>query len=377
MDVSIVVPTLNEAANVQRLVELLSATLTGYSWEVIFVDDDSQDGTPEVAKSLSQSDARVRCLHRIGRRGLAGACIEGVLSSAATCIVVMDADLQHDERIIPAMLERLSAGADLVIGTRQKAQSDQIFSGKRSSASRLATDLAVSLLGARVTDPMSGFFAIRRRLFNELAPGLADTGFKILLDLLTTTSRPLAIEEVMYDFRHRESGHSKFGVRVVLDYLGLVVHKLSGGLLPHRFLLFCIVGSIGVAAHLTALRILMQMTSLSFVVCQVMATYLAMTFNFFLNNILTYQDMVLRGTSALKGLLKFYLVCSLGTLANVGVADLALDVTGRWWLAGFAGIMTGSIVNFAMSDHFVWTPKRKMKSVSLDPAPVETPVKTA
>jgi dolichol-phosphate mannosyltransferase len=204
-------------------------------------------------------------------------------------------------RIIPTMIAQLAAGTDLAIGTRQTMQSDRIFSSKRSSASRLATHLAIGLLGARVSDPMSGFFAIRRRLFNEVAPGLADTGFKILLDLLTTAPRPLVIEEVMYEFRHREAGKSKFGVRVALDYLGLVVHKLSGGLLPHRFLLFCLVGFVGVSAHLAVLRVLLNVTPLSFVVCQVLTTYLTMTVNFTLNNLLTYQDMVLRGNAALPG----------------------------------------------------------------------------
>src|SRR5690349_23079143 len=117
--ISVVVPTFNERDNVAQLCRKLDATLAGIAWEVVFVDDNSPDKTWQVVRELARQDIRVRCIRRIGRRGLSGACIEGILASSGPFAAVMDADLQHDETQLPKMLSLLEGGkAELVVGSR-------------------------------------------------------------------------------------------------------------------------------------------------------------------------------------------------------------------------------------------------------------------
>src|SRR5215475_9208314 len=180
-ELSVVVPTFNERDNVTVLYRRLQATLAGIAWEVVFVDDNSPDGTWEVVRGLARKDSRVRCIRRIGRRGLSGACIEGILASSAPYAAVIDADLQHDETQLPKMLALLKSGqADLVVGSRYiEGGSADSFNKQRASASALATEVAKRALGVSVADPMSGFFMIRADRFSQLAPQLSTQGFKI------------------------------------------------------------------------------------------------------------------------------------------------------------------------------------------------------
>jgi len=354
--VSVVVPTFNESQNLPRLVALLDRTLGDMAWEVVFVDDDSPDGTWQVAKQLAQADPRVRCLRRVGRRGLAGACIEGALSSAAPFVAVMDADLQHDETILPAMIARLQSDeADIVIGSRaaQGGSADAGFTARRAFASRLATRLAGLLIGRQVSDPMSGFFALKREVFEAAAPRLIPSGFKILLDLLASTDGKVRVAELPFHFRTREQGLSKFDARAMLDFAGLLIHRLTGGAISVRFLAFMIVGSTGVCIHLATLWLGLRL-GLVFGAAQTVATLVAMTSNFGVNNLLTYSDMKLRGGAALAGLLKFYAVCSVGAIANIGIAFWIFEANEAWWLAGIAGVIVGATFNYTMSSIFVW-----------------------
>ncbi len=364
--VSIVAPTFNESRNVAAFVSRIDKAMGETSWEVIFVDDDSEDGTWHYAKKLSERDSRVRCLRRIDRRGLAGACIEGVLSSSANFIVIVDADLQHDEAIIPEMLTHLEADtADLVIGTRivKPETEDAGFSKQRVRASQIATRLATAFLGTKVTDPMSGFFAMRRESFENIAPRLSTSGFKILLDILASSWPPLRVQEVGFHFRSRNDGESKFDMRAMLDFGSLLVNKATGGMVPARFVLFGLVGGLGVFVHLAALRFSFGTGEVTFTEAQAIATCIAMTSNFFINNMLTYRDMKLRGVAAMTGLVKYFLLCGLGSIANVGMASWLFGVNGSWWLAGTAGVIVGSVFNYSMSSAFVWRRKPRQTFV--------------
>ena len=355
-ELAIVVPTLNENGNVPLLVLQLARALEGIAWEVIFVDDDSADGTSATARRLARRDPRVRCLRRIGRRGLAGACIEGMLAASAPAIAVMDADLQHDEKCLSEMLERFRAGADLVVGTR-RTQDGLVTAGLspvRRWGSRLATKLARRLAGVKLSDPMSGFFLIRQDVFEALAPRLSNQGFKLLLDIVASQPRPLVVKEVAYNFRPRRHGHSKLDGLVVFEYAGLLLAKLSGDLLATRFLLFMLVGASGLGVHLLALKGALGLPQLGFDLAQTCAAYVAMTWNFWLNNVLTYRDCRLRGRAILKGLLSFYAVCSVGAVANVGVASWVYGGEPTWWLAGGAGALMGGFFNYAASSTFTW-----------------------
>ncbi len=353
---SVIVPTFNERDNVTRLYRQLETALAGVGWEVIFVDDNSPDGTWEVVRTLAQADSRVRCLRRIGRRGLSGACIEGIMASSAPFAAVIDADLQHDETQLPKMLALLQGGeADLVVGSRYvEGGSADSFNRQRAGASALATEVAKRLLRIRIADPMSGFFAIRRDRFEQLAPQLSTQGFKILLDIVATARGSLRVKEIPYSFGSRLHGESKLDSTVALDFLGLVLAKLTHDVVSLRFLLFAMVGSIGLFVHLATLFAALEIFDLPFPELQAFGALLAMTSNFILNNFLTYRDQRLRGFAILRGLLLFYLVCSVGLFANVGVAFSVYDQEPIWWLAGAAGALMGVVWNYAMSGLFVW-----------------------
>src|SRR6201747_2334762 len=353
---SVVVPTFNERDNVTVLYRRLEATLAGIPWEGVFVADNSPDGTWQVVRSLAREDSRVRCIRRIGRRGLSGACIEGILASSAPCAAVIDADLQHDETQLPKMLALLQGGeADLVVGSRYiEGGSADSFDKQRAGASMLATQVAKRVLRVEIADPMSGFFMIRRDRFEQLAPQLSTQGFKILLDIVATARGSLRIKEIPYSFGSRLHGESKLDSMVALDFLGLVLAKLTHDLVSLRFLLFATVGSIGLFVHFAALFVALEGFRLPFPQAQACGALLAMTSNFLLNNFLTYRDQRLKGFGILRGLLLFDLVCSVGLIANVGVAFSVYDQEPIWWLAGAAGALMGVVWNYAMSGLFVW-----------------------
>jgi dolichol-phosphate mannosyltransferase len=353
---SVIVPTFNERDNVTPLFRRLEATLAGVAWEVIFVDDNSPDGTWDVVRQLARQDSRIRCIRRIGRRGLSGACIEGILASSAPCAAVIDADLQHDESQLPKMLALLQAGeADLVVGSRYIAGgSAESFNKQRAGASALATEVAKRVLRVKIADPMSGFFMIRRDRFEQLAPQLSTQGFKILLDIVATARGNLRVKEIPFTFGSRLHGESKLDSMVALDFLGLVLAKLTHDVVSLRFLLFAMVGSLGLVVHLAALFIALNELDLLFPQAQACGAIVAMTSNFILNNFLTYRDQRLKGFAILRGLLLFYLVCSVGLFANVGVAFSVYDKQPIWWLAGAAGALMGVVWNYAMSGLFVW-----------------------
>jgi dolichol-phosphate mannosyltransferase len=353
---SVVVPTFNERDNVTVLYRRLEATLAGIPWEVVFVDDNSPDGTWEVVRGLARQDPRVRCIRRIGRRGLSGACIEGILASSAPYAAVIDADLQHDETQLPKMLALLEAGeADLVVGSRYiEGGSAASFNKQRAGASAFATEIARRTLKVEILDPMSGFFMIRRDRFEQIAPKLSTQGFKILLDIVASAEGGLRTVEIPFTFGTRLHGESKLDSMVALDFLGLVLAKLTNDALSLRFLLFAMVGGTGLVVHLATLFVGLNVLDMPFAEAQALGAFIAMTSNFILNNFLTYRDQRLKGFAILRGLLLFYLVCSVGLFANVGVAFSVYDQEPIWWLAGAAGALMGVVWNYAISGLFVW-----------------------
>ena len=356
IELSVVLPTFKERDNVAELVRRLDVALAGIGWEAIFVDDNSPDGTAETAKAIAVRDPRVRCLRRVGRRGLAGACIEGILSSSAPLVAVMDADLQHDERALVAMLEKLRGGAcDLVAASRYiEGGSAASFDKSRGALSRLATRITANLLDVPLSDPMSGFFMLRRDRFDAIADRLSPAGFKILLDIVATAGPSLRVAEQSYVFGRREQGESKFNVQVGVEFLGLIFAKLTGDLVEPRFIFFALVGAIGLVVHLIALKLSLLGGIEPFYRAQAVATFVALCSNFFLNNELTYRDRRLKGFAMLWGFIVFCLFCSIGALTNVGTANWLYSEKEVWWVAGAAGAVMGLFWNYAMSSLFVW-----------------------
>ena len=360
-DLTIVVPTFNERDNVRPLYDLLAQALAGTAWEVVFVDDDSPDGTAEAVRALAAEVGNLRLIHRVGRRGLSGACIEGILSSVSPFVAVIDGDLQHDETRLPVMLQQLrdDPQVDLVIGTRNAlgGTAGEGLSPLRKWGSDLATSLAARLLRITASDPMSGFFMVRRESFVQIVTGLQSEGFKILADMLSASQGRWQVREVPFEFRSRQHGESKMDSAVTLEFLGLLLARMTGGLVSIRFVLFLMVGLSGVFVQLLTLRLLLSFVTESFLVAQTIGVFTAMTSNFVFNNALTYRDRALRGADFFRGLLSFYLVCSIGAAANIGLAE-TLYAFGAWPLfASICGAVVGALWNFVDSAVFTWRAK--------------------
>ncbi len=354
---SIVVPTFNEAGNVVELRDRVAAALPGVDWELIYVDDDSPDGTAQRLLDLAQQDRRVRCMLRIGRRGLASACIEGMLAASSPIVAVIDADLQHDETRLPAMLDLLrDPDVDVVVGSRYaEAGSVEGWDASRAAISRLATRLSRLVLKAELKDPMSGFFMIRREvLVRCVRAGVSGVGFKILLDLFATAPLPLRFKEVPYHFRNRFSGESKADTNVAWEYFVMLLDRFFGRVVPIRFIAFSLVGGLGLLLHLLVLSILFKGGHVGFLAAQTTATFVAMTGNFLLNNLLTYRDMRLRGWSLLRGWVSFTLACSIGALANVGIAAYLFERNAYWVASAMAGVLVGAVWNYAVTAVYTW-----------------------
>jgi dolichol-phosphate mannosyltransferase len=354
---SVVVPTYREAANVPVLFGRLKAALDSLPWEMVVVDDDSPDGTADIAFRIAARDCRMRCLKRVNRVGLAGAVIEGWLSSSADFVAVIDGDLQHDEKILPEMYLALeSGGCDLAIGARAPdPRAARGLSPARQRLSDLGAWFFRLVAGAQVSDPMSGFFMARRDVVTKYAPRLSPDGFKILVDLILSSGGALKIVEIPFVFRKREAGESKLSPIVGLDFLGLVAHHASGGLLPIRFVLFALIGGSGVVVHLAALYTFVTwLGDERFALSQSLATLTAMASNFVLNNEITYRAYRYRGLGMIGGFALFALLCSVGAVANVNIASWVFQWQNVWWAAGIAGAAVGVVWNYAASTTFVW-----------------------
>lgn len=357
-ELTIVVPTLNERANIGLLVARLRAALAHIQWEVVFVDDDSKDGTITAVRDIAAIDYRVRAIRRIARRGLAGACLEGILSSSAPIVAVMDGDLQHDETRLSAMFEIVRGGeADMVIASRyqEDGSAGGAMTRVRTSGSKLATRLAQLLLKTPINDPMSGFFMARREIVDAVAPRLSRQGFKILLDIVAS-SPAMRIKEIPYVFGPRLHGQSKLDSMAVFEYIGLLIAKASGDLISTRFLAFGLVGSAGVLVHLAVLHGLL-LRGLPFAAGQTAAMFTAMAFNYTLNNAFTYRDLRRRGWQFMTGFGMFAALCSFGVVAGVGVSSLLYTNPSRWWVAGLAAATVGAAWNYVTNSAITWRPR--------------------
>jgi len=358
IDLAIILPTLNERGNLAPLVERIAGAMGGIAWEVIIVDDDSHDGTADEARALALDDPRVRVIQRIGRRGLASAAIEGFCATPAPYVAVMDADHQHDPALLPAMLAALKAGeAEICVASRfvPGASTEDWAAPERERLSAFANGLARRLTGVELTDPMSGYFMLETARARALVPRLSGIGFKILLDLLATADAPMQVKEFPLRFAARREGTSKLDRAVLFDFLAGLYDKTLGRVIPTRFALFGTVGGLGVVVHFVVLWALLFVLGEGFALAQTGAVLVAMSFNFWLNNWLTYRDKRLKGWGAvLRGWLGFCATCAVGAFANVAIATF-LEGQGLFWaLAALAGILVGSVWNYALSSRFVW-----------------------
>jgi dolichol-phosphate mannosyltransferase len=358
LELAIVLPTLNERANIAPMVARLEQALGASGWEAVFVDDDSRDGTAELVREIGRTDPRIRVIQRIGRRGLASAAIEGMCATAAPFVAVMDADHQHDPALLLDMLAAVKSDEyDLAYASRfaSGASADGLSSKGREKGSRIANALARKLTGTELSDAMSGFFLLRTEQLRKQADRLSGIGFKIMLDILATAEPPLRVKEFPLKFAQRAAGESKLDHGVVLDFLAGLYERWLGRIIPTRFALFGSVGALGVVVHMAVLTPIYKLAGLPFTLSQAVAALVAMTFNFWLNNLLTYRDQKLSGFKALCfGWGKFCLACAIGYFANIAVAGLLNDNGVHWYVAAIIGVMVASVWNYALSSRFVW-----------------------
>lgn len=356
LELAVVIPTFEERDNIAPVLNRLAEVLAGIRYEVIFVDDDSRDGTADRIREIARTSSNVRVLQRLFRRGLGSACIEGMMATAAPCIAVMDADLQHDERILPQMFAKLKTdGLDIVVATRHgEGGSMGAFARRRVLLSNLGNRLSRSLMTTPISDPMSGFFILTRSYLEEVVRSASGIGFKILLDLVASGHRPALVGEVPYTFRERLHGSSKLGLRACLDFVELLLDKKVGNFVPVRFLVFGAVGAVGVLLSSLVMCLLVLVFRVEFLWALAAATFAAMTANFFLNNCATYRDRGLRGRRILTGLASFYAACSIGAAINFEVAKSAIRLGLPWYLAGACGLAVGALWNYGITSFTTW-----------------------
>jgi dolichol-phosphate mannosyltransferase len=355
-ELCLVIPTFNERDNIVPLIERIEAALKGTRYEIMFVDDNSPDGTADQVRSAGLKDSRIRVIRRVKRRGLSSAVVEGCLATNAPYIAVMDCDLQHDERILPVMFEALNSGSyDLVIGSR-RVEGGRLggMSTLRQRISRWSSDFARWVLKSDVQDLMSGFFMMRREIIDETAPKLTQIGFKILADILATSPRHLRIKEIPIQFRPRLAGQSKLDKQVAVEFVLLLLDKTIGRWIPTRLVAFMAVGSIGVIVHFAILTLLHRELNVGFDASQILAALTAITANYSVNNAFTYGDLRLRGARWILGWLSFSLISAIGAVGNVGVAHVLFNANIDWGLSALAGVVVGTVWNFAMTRIYVW-----------------------
>lgn len=355
-DLSIIIPTYNERDNIEPLTRRLQTHLDGnVDYEIIVVDDDSPDQTWALAETLSKADPRLRVLRRTTKKGLASAVVDGFSSATGNVLAVIDADLQHDESILLSMHDQI-ANHDIVVGSRKVAGGGiSQWNPLRRLISWFATQLARRFLRVPIADPMSGYFMLRREVFNEVAPKINPTGFKILLEIARHADSP-KIAEVGYLFRPRQFGKSKLSVGPIFAYLGLIYDATIEKILPMRLIKFCIVGLSGVFVNLGILYLFANLFALPKEAALIPAIAFSILSNYTLNNFWTFRDQVLRSWNAFTiGAVKYAAICSAGSLMNYAAALLLCKAAGmNLYLADIGGICLATIWNYCANARYTW-----------------------
>ena len=358
--ISIIIPTYNEYKNLPRLLDQLLNLETIFEKEIIIVDDNSSDGTQNLARSYSKNDRRIRLICRLGRSGLSSAIKEGCLCASGDLIVIMDADGQHEPNSIINGLKKFNnKNIDIIIGSRFLEESIiKGLSSKRESGSSIANFLARITLHStykKLTDYMTGFILLKRNSCIKYIEKIDVNGFKFLYELLSLSKGKLTVIEIPLVFGLREFGQSKLDLAVIWDFLISLIHNFFGRIIPRRAFSFALVGLIGVFVQMFVIYFLIGVTDFDFEKVLPIGVILAATSNYIINNILTFRSSKLSGKNFYFGLFKFLLVASLPIIANIGVANLFYNqLSSNTFIAQIAGIFVVFIWNYAASSRVVW-----------------------
>jgi dolichol-phosphate mannosyltransferase len=354
---SLVICTLNEGEAIGPLLDEIRGALGDVSFEIIVVDDDSSDGTAEVVGAAAKADPRIKLIVRKGVRGLASAAVRGWDAATGQVLALMDGDGQHDPAVIPRLLAAVEGGADLAVGSRYMSQDASGLTGRRHWISRAATRMAGLVLRARLHDPMSGLFAMRRDWYEAARPRLSTVGFKILLDLVASSPGRPKLAESPTALRPRRGGESKLDLRVMLDLASLMIEKRTGKLIPSRFVEFSLVGLTGVGVNVLVAQLLGEFMGAQ--AAFAIATFVAMTSNYWLNTLLTYRDQRLRGWRRWRGLLLFYVACSGGALVSQGVFAGLQALGVNRLLGNIVAALSGGVWNYVATRWTIWTADKR------------------
>ena len=359
--VTFVLPTFNEKKNVKVIIDSINSLSHDFDCEIIVVDDNSPDGTGDVVKGLTYTYANLRIISRYGRRGLASAIKDGILSATGQFVVIMDVDGQHDTEIAIEMINRLlhSNSLDLVVGSRFSEGSQILGLGtKRSLGSKLANTfsrLSLNYKYRHLHDYMSGFFTLRYSSVSPYCKLIDIDGFKFLYELLSVSKGKLLIEEVPFRFMNRLDGSSKLDLAIVWDFIVSLIHSFFFRVLPRRMIAFGLVGCTGVLVQLLTSEALASLTMGSFAHTTTIAVCLAATWNYAVNNQITFASSRLKGLDFTVGLFKFMAVSSLPIAANIGIATyFHQSLFASPVLAQFAGIAVSYLWNYMASSKVVW-----------------------
>ena len=355
---TIIVPTYNEVDNISNFIIKINEILKNINFQILFVDDKSNDGTIDKINKFKERYDNIELIVRTGRRGLSGACIEGIQNAKSNYVAIIDCDLQHDEKLLLKMLQTFEKEEllDLVIGSRhiEEGDSQKGLSYLRNLGSQYAIRMTQKLLKIKINDPMSGFFMAKKSSLVPLLFKLQPNGFKILADILATSKGDLLTKELGYEFKKRNAGYSKMNFSIILELFGLILSHLSFGIISIRFVLFGFVGFSGVIVQLISTYFFFKIVTLTFFYSHLISIFITMTSNFYLNNSLTFKDHSLAGRSFLKGLISFYIVCSIGAFANIAVAEKIFNSIEIWYIASLIGALVGALWNFIFSSLFTW-----------------------
>ena len=305
-----------------------------------------------------KNSSTIRLIHRIGRKGLAGAVIEGVYAANADFVAVMDCDMQHDETKLLEMIELFSKNTslDIVIGSRFTETGDiseKAFSKMRALGSKITTFIIKKVLNIASTDPLSGFFMVKKETFLKSSEKFTNSGFKILADFLATSGTSIEIREIGYTFKNRVAGESKMSFLTAFELFGLVLSQILKGRVSIRFILFCMVGLSGIFVQLLITGLAMLLIN-QFPTSQTLGIFAAMTSNYFLNNAITFQERKLKSIDLIRGLFSFYIICSLGAFANIAIATYVFVFSSNWLISSFIGACFGAVWNFTLTSIFTW-----------------------
>ena len=351
---SLVVCTLNEAESIGAVLREASGVLASIEHEIIVVDDSSDEATADVVRAYAGMNPAVRLVRRVGARGLASAAIAGWDAARGRALAIVDGDGQHDLSLLPGMLAQLDGEAEVVVASRY-ILGDTGLSGVRDAGSRLATGACTLLLGARATDPLSGYFVLRRDWYETVRAGLTGIGFKILVDVLASGPRAPRIAEVSTSLRPRIGGESKLDLSVMLDLAALLIEKRTRGLVSARFLMFTAVGVSGVFVHAAVLILAYRHgTGVAFPAAQALGIWVAMNTNFLLNNALTFRDRRLKGLAVARGLISFYVCCAAGGLIAEAIGTLLKAQGVQFLAAGVTGALAAGLWNYRASKWGTW-----------------------